>query len=306
MKTTVVLSCYNGEKFIIEQLESIRNQTVPPNEVLIGDDCSTDNTFEIVKDYIEKNQLTNWKIERNHQNMGWKRNFASLILKATQDIIFLSDQDDIWYPNKIEIMVDALSKTGDKLIVSDLEVQYMAENVQEYNPEALGKKDGIQHMQLKTKWLRIMRPGCVYAIERKFAQLCFSKYWHENLAHDLFIWQCAYVADSVTYIPSPLMKFRRFAESTTSEKIASKKNFRVIENGIFIESLEAARKISEVPDFASARGKRRADRCLNLEKRRKDFFETRKVSSWLICGMFLECYPYKKSWIADYWYMRCK
>lgn len=57
MKTSVVLSTYNGEQYIIEQLESIKNQTRIPDEVLIYDDCSTDQTVELVRNFIDKNRL---------------------------------------------------------------------------------------------------------------------------------------------------------------------------------------------------------------------------------------------------------
>lgn len=102
MKTSVVLSAYNGEKFIIEQLESIRVQTVPVDEVIILDDCSTDNTAKKCVDFISKYHLSNWIFEINSENKGFVQNFYSGFLKASGDIIFICDQDDIWRPNKVE------------------------------------------------------------------------------------------------------------------------------------------------------------------------------------------------------------
>ena len=60
MKTSVVLSTYNGEQYIIEQLESIKNQTRIPDEVLIYDDCSTDQTVELVRNFIDKNRSVSY------------------------------------------------------------------------------------------------------------------------------------------------------------------------------------------------------------------------------------------------------
>ena len=62
MKVSVVLSSYNGEQDIIEQLRSIDGQTRQPDEVLICDDCSTDGTVNLVQNYIEKKRLKNWKL----------------------------------------------------------------------------------------------------------------------------------------------------------------------------------------------------------------------------------------------------
>lgn len=102
MKTSVVLSAYNGEKFILEQLESIRIQTVPADEVIILDDCSTDNTAQICQDFITRHNLSHWHFEVNAQNKGFVKNFYAGFQKATGEIIFICDQDDIWQPNKVE------------------------------------------------------------------------------------------------------------------------------------------------------------------------------------------------------------
>ena len=76
MKVSVVLSSYNGEQDIIEQLRSIDGQTRQPDEVLICDDCSTDGTVNLVQNYIEKKRLKNWKLVVNKQNKGWRKNLS--------------------------------------------------------------------------------------------------------------------------------------------------------------------------------------------------------------------------------------
>lgn len=301
MSATVILACYNGEKYIVEQLESIFNQDVRPDEVIICDDNSTDKTVEIVTDYIKKRELDTWRIIKNENNVGWKANFAKLVGLATKDIIFFCDQDDIWKLNKISTMSEILNKNADvKLLISDLDVQYMSANTQKYNPVNLGKKF-YQHMKLKPAWLRIMRPGCVFAVERNFAQECFSVAWRDGLAHDLLLWQYAFVRNVIGYVRTPLITYRRFEESTTSGVIKSKLDFRIIENKIFLESLEAA--------FVGYEAKSRSvdrivQRSYSLEKLRKEFFETKSIKLWLRCFMYFDCYPSKKSWLADYYYVR--
>ena len=74
MKLSIVLSTYNGEAYITEQLDSILNQTRKADEVLIFDDCSTDNTPQIIEQFISGHNLTTWKFAVNHENKGWKRN----------------------------------------------------------------------------------------------------------------------------------------------------------------------------------------------------------------------------------------
>ena len=102
---SVVMATYNGERFIVEQMESIRKQSLLPDEVLIFDDGSKDKTVETVEKYICDNQLKSWNIIKNKENKGYSSNFSDAMKAASGDIIFLSDQDDIWIDNKIENMV---------------------------------------------------------------------------------------------------------------------------------------------------------------------------------------------------------
>ena len=101
---SVVMATYNGEKYIEQQLESIRCQTQIPDEVIMCDDGSTDKTVEYIEKYIEKHKLLNWKIIKNEKNLGHFDNFFKAILLAQGDTIYLSDQDDIWDLNKIKVI----------------------------------------------------------------------------------------------------------------------------------------------------------------------------------------------------------
>lgn len=88
MKTSVVISTYNGEKYILEQLDSIRTQTLTVDEVLIFDDRSHDNTVELCRDFINKFNLENWKVLNNEKNKGFVKNFIDGLYETTGDIIF--------------------------------------------------------------------------------------------------------------------------------------------------------------------------------------------------------------------------
>lgn len=113
MKISVVLATYNGEKYIKKQLESILFQTRKPDEVIICDDRSTDKTPEICKNFIEQNSLFNWHYYTNGKNLGFCLNFFGAMEKASGDIIFLCDQDDIWVQDKCEKMAAVMEKNSD-------------------------------------------------------------------------------------------------------------------------------------------------------------------------------------------------
>lgn len=117
-KVSVVMATYNGEKFIEEQLESIRQQSRAVDEVLIADDCSTDRTVEVIRNFIDKYKLQHWFVTVNQKNVGWKRNFTNLIFQASGDIIFYCDQDDIWLLDKVRLMASILEKSEDYFCLS--------------------------------------------------------------------------------------------------------------------------------------------------------------------------------------------
>lgn len=99
---SVAMTTYNGEKYILSQLESIRSQTLLADEVIISDDNSTDNTCEIIQNFIKKYKLNNWTLIKNKENKGFVKNFINTICRTKGDIIFLSDQDDIFKKDKFE------------------------------------------------------------------------------------------------------------------------------------------------------------------------------------------------------------
>lgn len=99
---SVVMATYNGEKYLIQQMDSIRTQTKKPDEVIICDDCSTDKTVWVVETYIAQYGLLNWKVIKNKINLGYYNNFFEAVKISRGQTIYLSDQDDIWDIHKIE------------------------------------------------------------------------------------------------------------------------------------------------------------------------------------------------------------
>lgn len=116
MKVSVVLCSYNGEKYIEEQLKSIVNQSVKPDEIIVCDDRSTDNTVAIVNKVLSQSSI-DYKIKINERNMGVIKNFEHAIELATGDIIFLSDQDDVWHYKKIETIKREFEKDESCIMV---------------------------------------------------------------------------------------------------------------------------------------------------------------------------------------------
>ncbi len=104
MTTSVAMCTYNGEKFLQPQLDSILNQSVQVDEIVVCDDGSTDSTMKILEDYATKYPKI-FRIYQNAENLRSVKNFEKAISLCSNDIIFLSDQDDIWLPEKVKKMV---------------------------------------------------------------------------------------------------------------------------------------------------------------------------------------------------------
>ena len=118
IKISVAMATYNGEKYIVEQIDSILSNLKENDELVISDDGSQDKTIEIIKNYDDQ------RIKLfNGPRLGVKKNFENAIKKTTGDLIFLSDQDDIWNENKVEIVLNEL-KLNPKasMIVHDAEI----------------------------------------------------------------------------------------------------------------------------------------------------------------------------------------
>jgi len=112
-KISVCIATYNGEKFIYNQLESILLQLNIDDEVIISDDFSSDNTiFEITR--FRDSRI---KIVYNNGKKGYTSNFENALKYASGDIIFLSDQDDLWLPNKVDKCLEILENND--FVVTD-------------------------------------------------------------------------------------------------------------------------------------------------------------------------------------------
>jgi glycosyltransferase involved in cell wall biosynthesis len=99
-KISIAMAVYNGERFIQEQLESFVRQTRLPDELVISDNCSTDRTVAIVRDFVARAPFP-VKLYVNARNIGMSKNFSQAIERCAGNIIFPSDCDDFWLPHKL-------------------------------------------------------------------------------------------------------------------------------------------------------------------------------------------------------------
>ncbi len=122
MKTSVAICTYNGDFFLKEQLDSILEQTVQVDEIIVCDDQSTDQTWDVLVDYQHKHPHI-FKIFCNDNSLGVIKNFEKAVNLCQNEIIFLCDQDDLWKPNKVEtILCYFEDNPGKDAVFHDLEL----------------------------------------------------------------------------------------------------------------------------------------------------------------------------------------
>lgn len=122
MKISIAMATYNGAKYIQEQLESFSNQTLLPDELIVCDDGSTDQTLEII-DNFSRTAAFSVNIYKNENRLGFAANFGRAMSLCSGDIVFLSDQDDYWFHNKIEAIAEIFKKNKDAwLVINDAEI----------------------------------------------------------------------------------------------------------------------------------------------------------------------------------------
>ena len=108
---SIAMATYNGAKYLREQIDSILAQTIQDFELIVCDDCSSDETWDILKQYSDADKRI--KVFQNESNLGFKRNFEKAMLLCSGEYIALSDQDDIWLPDHLEIL---LNNMGDSML----------------------------------------------------------------------------------------------------------------------------------------------------------------------------------------------
>lgn len=198
MKVSVCMATHNGAKYIRQQMESILRQSRRPDEVILCDDGSSDETVCMIQDYIENNELQDtWKFYQNKQNTGYPANFYYAMSLCSGDIVFLADQDDLWHREKIEHMCQVLEERPEAMVVCCKLSLIDAEGADIHSimaptHETRGKgKENLRQVRIEDVFYKYEWPGMAMAYRREWylswPQSC------SELPHDFLI--CARAAE---------------------------------------------------------------------------------------------------------------
>mgnify|MGYP000123582771 CR=1 FL=1 len=207
---SVVLITYNGERHLREQLNSILNQTYKNVEIIIADDCSSDNTPSILAEYQSKTNIT---LKHNEKNLGFKENFTQACQLAKGDLIAPADQDDIWLPEKLETLQQAI---GDHMLT------YSNSRMMSENGKPLDT-DLAQHHQIRFVDGCCSRAfylgNCIAAHTVLFRREILKHFTPipENLFHDQWLGFIAATMGTIKFVDQMLVHYRQNPNSVTGK-----------------------------------------------------------------------------------------
>ncbi len=205
------MATFNGGRFIAEQVGSILGQLSPGDELIVSDDGSTDSTLEV----LERIGDPRIRVFSNQGSHGFKGNFENALSRATGDFVFLSDQDDVWLPGKVETVLGHLGSCD--LVVHD-------GRIVDADGADLGRNCYSTLHSGTGFWANLWRnrfSGCRMAFTREVLQACLP-FPDCVLVHDYWIGIFALSRFRVRFIPDILMLYRRHGGNASSSSERSR------------------------------------------------------------------------------------
>lgn len=204
-RVSVALCTHQGASFVGRQLESILEQTRPPDEVVVCDDASADGTVELVEE-VARGTSVPVRVRSNPSPLGFRRNFERAVAECSGDVVFLSDQDDVWLPEKIEAMLPAFTEDA---AIAHCDAVLAGPDLEGSGETVFGRHPPLgagTSTPLELIW-GMGVPGCTMAFRAELtkALVPFSELW----SHDLWIALVGGALGDVVPVRRPLMLYRR-------------------------------------------------------------------------------------------------
>lgn len=202
---SVCVATYNGEKYLRQQLDSILSCIGVNDEIIISDDGSTDATKDIIKEYLKKYHQISLC---NGPGKGVIANFENALSKTHGDIIFLSDQDDVWHKDKVARVLETFKSSKAGVVVHNAEIV-----------DATGKPKGVTLFELrqsKPGFIKNFKKnsyvGCCMAVSRDVLQHALPIPLDVEM-HDWWIGLIAELFSNSVFIDDKLIDYRRHGKN---------------------------------------------------------------------------------------------
>ncbi len=223
-KISIAMCTWNGEQYLREQLASISQQTRPPDELIVCDDNSTDDTARIVSNFAATAPFP-VQLHVNKHNLGSTKNFERAIGLCAGDVIALADQDDVWLPEKLRRIEDCFERAPETgLVFTDAEVVD-----EELKPlgyrlwQSVGFGDAERRLIQNGRVLDVLLPGwtvtgATMAFRAGFRNLVLEIPADLALIHDGWIALLIGSVAGISFLDEPLIKYRQHARQQIGAK----------------------------------------------------------------------------------------
>jgi glycosyltransferase involved in cell wall biosynthesis len=214
---SVALATFNGERFLAEQLDSMARQRVPPHELVVSDDGSTDGTIAIAEAFARRSPFP-VDLEVNDQQLGFADNFLKAAARCCGDAVAFCDQDDVWLPDRIGRAAQALAMPGVALAVHANYVTRGGLRPTGATFPAI-KRDHVAPPCSTDPWLHI--PGMAMTFSRQLAQVPSQRRPPSHdlagaaIRHDEWVYLLARVTGSIAFVAEPLGLYRQHGANVT-------------------------------------------------------------------------------------------
>ena len=203
---SICIATFNGASYVAEQLNSILPQITNNDEIIISDDSSTDGTLEIIEEYSKK--YNNIKILPHQTYHSAIFNFENALRNASGDVVFLCDQDDVWVPDRVRVMLDALRRFD--LVVSDCMIVDRDLNVIDQSFfKRVHSRSGFLKNFIKNSYI-----GCCMAFRKEVLNYVLP--FPKNLvSHDMWIGLMVELYGETCFVNQPLLLYRKHGNNVT-------------------------------------------------------------------------------------------
>jgi len=239
-KVQILMSTYNGEQYLKEQLDSLISQTHSNIEILVRDDGSTDATVSIIKEY-QKSHQNLFLFEE--ENIGLTKSFLNLLGKSEADYVAFSDQDDVWMENKIEKALEALEKTeGPALYCSNQVLVDTDLNPLETNAEVPNPKPSFANAVIES-----MCTGCTAVLNKELADNIKAHMPQRAIWHD---WWCYLIASYLGVVIFDKNAYIYYRQHGNNQLGSSRSAFQMMKNKWDFLKKTRGRLGEQLEDFA--------------------------------------------------------
>lgn len=214
MSCLVLIACYNGERFLSAQLDSLLNQSFQDFKILARDDCSNDRTKVILEEYALRcpDKIA---IIPSNARLGVIGNFNALLEKANSDIIFFCDQDDVWEHDKLEKTMKKFQGNLKTPLLIHTDLQIVDEKENKLHPSFWEHShlDPDEGNHFNRILVQNHVTGCTMAINKPLRDLAYP-IPKEALMHDWWITLVASACGKIEAIESQTIRYRQHANNT--------------------------------------------------------------------------------------------